>query len=235
MKLNFLKFKAKSARIGIISAILSGVSAGLAVFGICRILSRLAILDFEPIISVPVGAFAALAVGVILFFVFRKSDRRLAIELDRAFGLKEKVQTMVEYEKADGAMLEMQRRDAESALEAVGVKAYKPRRLWVYFVALAIGAALAVTSFLVEDKRNYVPPEEVVPFELSAMKERGLEELIKYVEESAMEEPYRTSIADTLKKLLADLKVTTTEPQMQLHLSEAMTLILMTTHGSGYP
>lgn len=217
---------------GRISAVLAGVSAGLAAFGVSMLLSKLALLDFEPIISLPIGAFVALAVGIVLFFVFKKSDRRLAIELDRVFGLNEKVQTMVEYKEDESEMLELQRQDAEASLATVGVKAYKPGRLWVYFVALVLGAALAATSIVVENKRDYVPPEEVIPFELSAMKERGLEELIKYVEESKMEEPYRVSVAETLKKLLADLKVTTTEPEMKAHLSEAMGLILVTTYDS---
>ena len=232
MKLNFLKFKAKSARIGTISAVLAGASAGLAAFGISLLLSKLALLDFEPIISLPIGALVALIVGAVLFFVFKKSDRRLAMELDRIFGLNEKVQTMVQYEEDNSEMLELQRQDAESSLAIVGVKAYKPGRLWMYFVAFILGAALTVTSVVVENRRDYVPPEEVIPFELSAMKERGLEELIKYVEESEMEELYRASVADTLKKLLADLKVTKTEPEMKAHLSEAMALILLTTYDS---
>ena len=232
MKLNFLKFKAKSARIGTISAVLAGASAGLAAFGISLLLSKLALLDFEPIISLPIGALVALIVGAVLFFVFKKSDRRLAMELDRIFGLNEKVQTMVQYEEDNSEMLELQRQDAESSRATVGVKAYKPGRLWMYFVALILGAALTVTSVVVENRRDYVPPEEVIPFELSAMKERGLEELIKYVEESEMEELYRASVADTLKKLLADLKVTKTEPEMKAHLSEAMALILLTTYDS---
>ena len=232
MKLNFLKFKAKSARIGTISAVLAGASAGLAAFGISLLLSKLALLDFEPIISLPIGALAALIVGAVLFFVFKKSDKRLAMELDRIFGLNEKVQTMVQYEAESSEMLELQRQDAESSLATVGLKAYKPGHLWMYFVALILGAALTVSSVVVENRRDYVPPEEVIPFELSAMKERGLEELIKYVEESEMEELYRVSVADALKKLLADLKVTKTEPEMKAHLSEAMALILLTTYDS---
>ena len=64
------------------------------------------------------------------------------------------------------------------------------------------------------------------------MKEKGLEELIEYVETSKMEEEYRTEIANALKQLLVDLKATTTEPDMKLRLAEAMTVILAATKDS---
>ena len=232
MKINFLKFKRKLLRIKIFKMILAGVAAGCMAFGASLILSKFAIVGFEPMISLPIGVGAALVTSLVMFFVLRTTDKKLAEDLDRRFGLKEKVQTMIEYDGGGGAILELQRQDAENALSEIKIKKYRARRLWIYIVAFVLGAALTVTAVFIRNRRDDVPKEVIVPFELTAMKERGLEELIKYVETSEMESEYRVIVADTLKQLLADLKATKTEPEMQMHLAKAMDAILEATKDS---
>jgi hypothetical protein len=39
---------------------------------------------------------------------------------------------------------------------------------------LVLSAAVLATGFIINDVRDYTPPEEVIPFELSAMQEIGI-------------------------------------------------------------
>ncbi len=232
MSENFLKFKRKYNLVRILKALIYGASAGLASAGVTLILTKLKISDLDPFISLPIGVGVFLLVGLILYFILRKSDKSLAGELDRRFGLAERVETMLAYKSSEGAMLELQREDTENTLGAVRLKDFKAKRLWLCFVVLVLSAAVLVIGFFVPDMRGYTPPEKVIPFELSEMQRAGMEELIRYVEVSEMEEPYRTEIKTELTKLLQILEVTTTQSDMQLALAEAMAFILASTSDS---
>lgn len=232
MKGNFLKFKSKLLAMRIFKSFLAGLSAGLLLGGLCLTLSKLAIIGLEPLYSLPVGAVAFLLIFLMFFFLLKSSDQKLAQTLDQRFSLFEKVQTMVAFREETGEMAELQREDAEQTLGSVRKRRLGAKRLWIYLLVLCLGAAAFTAGVLAENKRDYVPPEQIVPFAISDMQIAGLEELIKYVDSSAMEEPYRKGISQELSWLLAELKKATTEPEMQAALATSITNIAQYTYDS---
>lgn len=232
MSQNFLKFKRRLSNIRIARSVFVGVSCGFVAAFVWLILTKLAVIEFEPIYSIPIGLGAALLTCGAVFLLSRKSDMALAIELDSKFGLKARTQTMIFYEKEDGALFSMQRQDAEEALADVPTEAYKFNGLWVYITALALSFALLIGGIFVPDMRYYVPPEEVEAFELSDMQRTGINKLIKDVEESDMEEEFRTPIAEELRRLLSALEDITTVPDMRAELALSMAVICDITYES---
>ncbi len=229
---NFLKFKRKSKLSRILKAMLYGLSAGLFASGLSVLLSKLDVVDLDYLLCAAVGAAAFAAVFIILFFVLRKSDARLARELDARFGLEERVETMLAYKDEPGAMAGLQRDDTNRILGRVRIKRFKMKRLWICFIALAAGAAMLTASILVPAVTEEKPKEEEVPFELSEYQRKGLSALIEYVASSEMEEPYRGEIKDELSALLSELEEIKTQTKMQAALGESMAFILQITSDS---
>lgn len=229
---NFSKFKKRLRAIRIAKSVMAGLAVGMTVGGGVLILSKLAVIDLEPIASLYIGIGALLIAGGLFFLFGGRSDKSLAEELDSKFGLKARVQTMIQYSGEDGNMVAMQRQDADSVLCEIPAKAYKFKRLWIYITALALSATVLAGGFIVPNMRDYVPPEEVEVFNLSRLQEAGLTELIKHVESSEMEEEFRAPIAAELTDLLAKLRETHTVPDMQIALAETMAVIVDITYES---
>ena len=226
----FLKFKQKMQTARLLKSVLAGLAGGGLTGGISLMLSRLALLPFPPLVSLAIGGGVCLVTAVLFFFLLRTSDKKLAENIDERFALQERVQTMIAYETEQGAMLDLQRQNAEDALSKVPTKKFKIKRLWIYLTALCIGVMTVAGAFLVPDKRNQTEPPK--PFAITAMQVAGIEELIRYVDNSTMEEVYREQISDSLEKLLSDLRLATTEPEMQVALTESMSNISACTYAS---
>ncbi len=232
MSENFLKFKRKSRFFGILKSLLYGASFGLLSGGAVLILTKLKLLPYDPILALPLGTVVFLLSGLISYIIQRKSDKAIAKDLDRRFGLHERTATMLAYKESLGAMLELQREDTESALGKIKLRDFKIKRLWLAVSVFVISAAVFAVGLILPDMRGYEPPERVIPFELSEMQRAGLSELIRYVETSEMEEPYKSEIKDELVKLLSVLEETKTQPDMQAALAESMAFILASTSSS---
>lgn len=226
----FLKFKQKVKKARILKSVLAGLASGGLTGGIALLLSRLALLPFPPIIALAIGFGVGLVTAILFFLFLRTSDKQLAESLDERFVLQEKVQTMIAYETEQGELLDLQRQSAEDALSKISTKKFKIKRLWIYLTALCIGIGAVAGAFLTPDKRNQTPPPK--PFAITQMQIAGIEELIRYVDGSTMEEVYRVQISASLSGLLTDLKSATTEPEMQVALTEAMASISTCTYDS---
>lgn len=226
---NFLRFKERQNKLLIIRSIMVGGAAGFALGGLSLILTKLDVLGIAPIFSLPIGIILCLAAGAAFYFLGRRSDMAVARELDARFDLKEKIRTMVEYENEQGDMIELQRQDAEDTLSEIDVNECKIERLWIYVTALCVSFAVLVAGFIVPNiwARNQNPP-----FSLSDYQIAGLEELIRYVERSQMEEEFRAPLADELKELLSDLHNVDNENDMRVELTEAMAAICHITYES---
>ena len=229
MNENFLRFKERQNKLLIIKSLMAGGASGLSLGGLCLILSKLDLLGCAPIFSLPIGIVFFL-IGSGLFYYFgRRSDSDVARELDARFDLKEKLQTMVAYENEQGDMVELQRQDADDSLAEIDESEYKIERLWIYLATLVTALVVTVAGFIVPNvwARNQNPP-----FSLSEYQIAGLEELIKYVEKSAMEEEFRKPMAEELSELLSDLSRVDNENDMRIELAEAMAAICHITYES---
>ncbi|MBQ8229443.1 MAG: hypothetical protein IJZ32_01960 [Clostridia bacterium] len=227
---NFSKFKRKHQIVRILKSLMAGVALGAFFGGIFLIASKSNFVGFCPIFALLIGAGVFLLSGTAVYFILHISDKKLAQDLDERFALQEKVQTMIAYRNDSGDLLDLQRLDTEETLADIPARKFKPKYLWAYFLALCIGFTSLAFGFAAKDKRK--PVEKVEPFEISAMQIAGLEELIKYVDHSEMEEVYRVEISSDLTDLLGNLKAAKTEPQMQAALTESMAYIQATTYES---
>lgn len=228
----FLKFRRRLNLIRTIRAALVGVSSGMAAAGVWLILSKSNIIEPEPITALYIGIGLALIVGGLFFLFGGKSSAALARELDSKFGLKARVQTMIAYEGEEGELISVQREDAEATLSKIPPRAYKFKRLWLYLLIFALTAGILVGGFMVENIRDYVPPEEVIPFELSDIQRAGLNELIAHVERSEMEEEFKRPMVEELRGLLDTLTVTYTQKEMLIAVSGSMEELQRITYAS---
>ncbi len=231
MSENFLRFKKKSDSSRILKSLLYGISAGLFSAGLFLLLAKLAVLNVPPIISLPIGVVACLLVGGLTYLLLKKSDEKLARELDREFGLNERVETMLAYKDETGTMLDLQREDTEKSLGNLDIKQFKIPRLWISVVATGVGFVMFLSALIVPNLQAGALEKEI-PFELSQLQRVGLEELIQGVNKSQMEEPYKSEISEELTDLLADLEETNTQKDMQMRLAESMAYILESTSNS---
>lgn len=230
MNKNFQKFKKRLLGLRVLKASIAGVSAGALASGVLLILHKRELIDIPRVALFSIVACAALVAFLTVFFALWTSNKRLARELDAKFSLNEKVQTALSFQNEQGEMYELQREDAENTLAHIKKNRLKPKRLWIYFVALILSAGVLTSGILTPEKEPYIPPEVVVPFEISEMQIAGIEELIKYVDSSKMEEPYKGDVLNALTVLLAELKAAKTEPEMQAALAVALTEITETTY-----
>ena len=228
----FFAFKKRLREIRIVRGAFVGLSAALLSFGIEFILIKQCVIDLNLILSLAISLGVGLVLGLLTFFIFRKSDKKLAEEMDSEFDLKARVQTMVEYSRDDGDIISLQRQDTDIILSNLSAKKYKFKRLWLYISALALSASVLAVSFIVKDMRKYVPPVEVEPFALSELQEAGLLELIDYVEVSDLEEKFRTPMADEIRNLLTELKIIKTVPDMKAAVIKTMAVLTSITYDS---
>lgn len=228
----FLKFKRRQGSIRIARASMLGAAAGLLSSGIWLILYKLDVIDFAPITALLVGLAAALLCFGLVFAFTGKRDKAFAEELDATFGLKERVQTMVACSGEEGAMIDIQRQDAERALSKIPLKSYKFKGLWIYVTALVLAVVPLIVGICLSDVREYTPPEQVIPFELSSLQENGINQLISRLEKSEMEEEYKTPIIEELKDLLSKLRKIKTQPKMQAAVNKSMEVIRGITYDS---
>lgn len=94
-------------------------------------------------ISIAIAALATAIGGVIFYFVkFRPTDKELGHKVDR-LGLKERIITMLEYEKDESCIAKLQREDAEKSLNTVTPKGLKfsiARKILIGVIVAAIFA-----------------------------------------------------------------------------------------------
>lgn len=232
MSENFLKFKRSYNTKRCVYSALGAFGASLFVGGILLLLLKLDIIPIEPIFVVFGGVAAYLLTAAVLLIVTKRSDKSFAQKLDKSFGLSERVETMIDFKDGEGAMLEVQRQDADARLAEVSPKSFKVFGLWASLAAVLLGVICYVTAVIVPDMRGYEPPEEVIPFKLSDMQRAGINELIAYTEASSMEEPYRSETVSLLRNLLSTLEETYIQPEMRAALAEAMAFLLELTSDS---
>lgn len=174
-----------------------------------------------------IGIGVGLLLGLGTFFIFFKGERSLARKLDKQLGLNEKVQTMHAFRNDDGEITELQRADTQLILDGNPVKKSKLVKGWLIF---GLAVALALTYFVVslvlylsyepeasdpsDDSQVENPPDEKPdeePFEPTEHHKKELEQLIKYVRESALNEDAKAMLVDELTILLGKLDSFETE------------------------
>lgn len=229
---NFLKFKKKAFTVRLIKSILLGLAVGMLLSGIFLLLFKFEVIKAEPILSLPIGIGAFLLAGGGAYLVLHTSDKSIAKRLDEEFALSEKVQTMLAYQTEEGTIYDLQRKDANESLSVIPVKRLKFKRLWVYVLSFVLGATSLAAGFLFSPITTPPPPQPEEAFELTDIQKAAMEELILYVENSAMTSPYKENVATSLKDLLSKLEQATLASQKDVALKASMEYIYKQTDES---
>ncbi|MDE5722066.1 MAG: hypothetical protein K2I30_04940 [Clostridia bacterium] len=196
MEENFLKFKKKVWLHILIKCIAAGLAAGLVAVNAVLLPCRLYAINLFWLyyVLIALGGFAI--GGGVAFLFLRTDDKKIAKRLDSELHLSERVQTALEYGGQGGAMFEIQRADASSALGAKPKNALRFKNA----VATALCAAVFLTGTVSipvvattvpavftssEDVPPADPPRDITDWEWTA-----LDELIDYVNSSKKADGY---------------------------------------------
>lgn len=194
-----------------VRSILYGLSCGIGLTAAVMLVLKLAGVRLNLVYYIIAAVVLSAAACAIWFFALRRSNSRIARELDESMGLAQRVQTMLEFDGAEGGMIELQRRDANERLSAVSDSQFKGRRIWTAVLAFVLAAALLVGAVLVPQRGSQDPFDP--DFEMSDFQRRRLEELIEYVKASQMEESVKTRTVSELEGLLVSLESAEKESQ----------------------
>ncbi len=211
----FKEMKKKYAVITLLKSMIAGVFFALFAVGVVLLGVKLgaARLAWYYYLIIGVGTFGA-AFGV-TFLLTRYTDKSLAKHLDEEFGLKEKVQTMVEFAGQDGEVLQLQREDAERTLENLPKEKITFAKIWKYVVITVLGIAFFVSGVVVPSR--YVVPDVDVQdkFVLNEWDEKALEQLIADVKSSDLEEKVSVPTIAALELLKDTLGEIRTNSEMR--------------------
>lgn len=160
-----------------------GASAGLASVGALLLAAKLA--GFEPLLCL-LGLLAVPIGGAVCFALTHESARRLSRRMDDDLELEERVQTMLEFDGAGGAMIELQRRDTEKRLSDIPVGRLKFRRAWLFILLPVLSVSLLVGAVICPEaaEPEEPPMPEEPPRDITEWEWQALDELIEYVRAS---------------------------------------------------
>lgn len=205
MREEFDKFKYNYKRKALIYGIASGVACGLVAVGVLLLALKLNYIVWGWYLYLIIGIGVAAAAGVAVFFALNPSDDKLAKKLDKMYALDEKAQTMIEYGGRQGAMLDMQRADAEASLKAV-----KKRRPSVVGIILkSVAAIVAIVLFVsgVAVSQRVHEAQASTPYTVDEDDLAKLKTLIDDVEgDETLESGVQTSYLAVLNTLYEDLQ-----------------------------
>lgn len=222
MTQNFEAIKKKYARQAWIAAAVLGVLCGVTVACALLLAFKLSAIELAWYFYLLIGLGVAALCVYPWFLLLRPDDKKLAKKLDSEFGLKQKVQTMVEFSGETGAMAVLQREQTDGALTEAAAKRPSVRGLLKFLFIPVVALAIALAGALVPAKKTtvYIPP-----FKLSAVQEAALSNLINDVNSSELGEGLKVVTAGALSDLLTKLKTVDTQSEMRRRVTATVKIV----------
>lgn len=208
----FRKIKKRVRVNGIIKSLLNGAAVASLIAAVLMLLDRRKIYEPELVIFASAVGAGALLTFFISLLAYRRSDEKIALELDGELGFNEKIQTMVEFAGVEGDIVDIQRKDADERLAATKKIKYQTHGRWASVVSFFIAACmLAASVTLIPQKVDAAEPE--AEYTMSEYEKMLLQNLIEYVERSNAVEKEKSSIVASLKELQSFLSDTVKESE----------------------
>lgn len=231
----------------IVKALVVCISASLLVVATFLIVIDKGVIDFQMLYASFIGVGSGLLLGLVTFLLSFKGDKRLARHLDGKLGLNEKVQTMYAFRNDEGGLKEIQRKKTRLILDNTPPKLSSFAKVWViFFIALALTVSYFVVSLVMYvqqdptvdnggnpsqdetdkpsdkpgDKPSDKPSDE--EFEPTDHHRKELEQLIKYVNDSLLNDVAKAEIVSELKTLLEQLDTFGTDAAMKEYVLEVI-------------
>ncbi|MBR2621507.1 MAG: hypothetical protein IKC97_03955 [Clostridia bacterium] len=236
MSKNFEKLKTKLRLGAIIRFLAFGIALGVLTAAGFAIVQKLAAISPDPLLCIGAGIGVALVAIVVALLVAFPTEKRVAKRLDDQLSLREKVQTMIAFYGDQSAMTEIQREDTERILGTVTGKQLRRKRVWLNAVLPVLAVALLLTAFVLPVRTEGATPGgdfdgENEIWELTEWHITAVRALIDMVKSSDMVEDGKSSVVETLEKMLADLEYVTTKTHMKQTVMSAMVKIDAVTDG----
>ena len=215
---NFRKLRKKFHIEALLKGIALGVSVGLIAMAATWIAQKRAGTEWNILLYLLLFAGVSFVASAVAYFILRPTDKRVAKRIDKRAGLKERTQTMRQFASEEGEMIFLQRQDTERRIAETPKAAFKPKRLWIYALAGALACASVITAAVVPGKTvspTAEPPELEYNEEDRQWDLIALENLIKEVKDSDMQQVAKDLVVAELETLLADLQTTETDQLMR--------------------
>lgn len=221
---SFRKVKKKLFIGALVKAAVCGISFGLISAGAVLLGLKLSAISIHPLFYVLIGLVAAVGCFALVFLLLKPSDKKLAKRLDSKYGLREKSQTALEFGEKSGAVIELQRSDADSAIAAIPRTKFSFAKIWQYVVVAAVALAVSATAIIIPAKADEKGGPNIWddPFELTEYQEISVRNLIAYINGSHLETSIKSYSAETLGGLIEDLRQTKTMGGMRTLVTDAL-------------
>lgn len=211
----FKKLKKKYLLIAIAKSAIVGVFSALFAVGAVMLGIKLG-AAWIPSYAYVIIALGTLAMAFgITFLLTHHNDKSLSKHLDSEYGLKEKVQTMVEFSNQEGDMLQIQREDAEQRLQNLPKLKLSFAKIWQYVLVAVLGVTFILTGALVPSR--YIPPtvSDGGDYVLSEWDSKVLDQLISEVKASDLAQEVMLPVSSALELLKEELANVKTNAAMR--------------------
>ena len=201
----FRRLKRYNVTWSMLRTLMLGLSLALLLLGAILALDKVHVIQADTVHYVLAMVCALVAMGIYAV-VQRKSDQRIAEKIDAEHKLRERVQTMVQYQNDESAMLQVQREDTEARLKAVRRFGQKRLTLAAHFVLVLVAFAVFAVGVVMPVQavpQPTVPTEP--PYEVSDWQKGAVQQLIVHVQESNMVDAVKTPTVEDLQNLLKTL------------------------------
>lgn len=205
---NFKNLKTKYLRKSIIVSCIGGLCAALFFTGAIWLIFKLCGVKIHWAIYIAIALVIGAACGALLFFLTRPRDIKLSKTLDDEYGLKQKVQTLLEFDGVEGDMYELQRQDARKALAALKPKKPTLKEILIYVLVPFVALAMFVSAIVVPSRYK-----DDVPFVPTNWQLTALNQLIEEVGSSELEQNKKDEILIYVSSLLELVDLEEGEPK----------------------
>lgn len=207
MNCSFNKFKNKIIIEVLIKSIVIGVSFGLITFTVPFTYFKATGLEYSLLYLILIALGVWLVISGLLFIILKPSKKKIAKRIDKSLNLNEKVQTMIEYEKEDNFMINLQREDTLDILSKISVKNLSMKFGVFFFLIIGIATISCVTAFAVpayEEPPIVTPPDTEI--EVDDWTVQAIKDLIEEVKAASINEGLKTKYIDELNGLIESIE-----------------------------
>lgn len=207
---DFDKIKKRYLLSVIIKSVICGISFGLFVVGLLLLILKLQGIPFNIGYYILIGVICAILCGGITFLIFKPTNKKVAKAIDNDYTLKERVQTSLVFSRENGAVVQLQRDDANEKIANLPKTGIRFSKVWQYFLIGVLSVALIVTALFIPAKTvEGETPDPGIDNPTSEITEYtivGVREIIENVKLSNLDEETKGSTVDALERFLASLE-----------------------------
>ena len=220
----FNNFKKKIMIEFLIKCLIISFSLFFIIFSTLFILSKREVISLQIWLDLIIGLSSGLVLFLVLYFIFKPNDKKIAIRLDNELNLNEKVQTMIEYKDKDELIVNIQREDTLNKLKEITTKKLRFKIHYIIYILFGLSCVLLTTSIIIPKVIHPIiePEDPDKDYTLSEWQILQIEKLVKYVNDSKMSDVNKEKYVYELNLLIDGLKESKKESQMKSNVLTAI-------------